>query len=552
MCSGRPAAPTDKASGFLLSMLSPVWRTKLCGSIGGEARWQLALDDGEAALFRKLVTLGSGAVVTMDEGLEGLIALGLMADRYQVEAVQEVVEEAVLRLLTVESCSRVLAASNWSGLERVEKASRAIALRDFDEFARTAGFMDVGEDVLESLLEHEGLRTETEERVYEGVVRWMKGGEGGAWRGLGLLGKVRFPFMERDYLAALSQEAGRDLEDLAGLAGLVEEALWLKGIACDEWGKQVLRHLDRRAVLGRGVRWEEYVEGGERRVAANQVVWSVVAFGEYVCGGLVDGSIQVWSRSTLDLERTLTGHTDTVMSLLPLKVRLVSGANDNDIRVWDVASGRCEGVLEGHTNSVTSLAWSGGRLLSGSRDGTVRVWGVEGEVSGWWCERILEGAASAVLCLAAWADMVAYGCEDGAIRVLSCTTWALERTLQGHAADVSGLVWRGRRLISSAMDAMVLVWSTDTWEHVQTMQAYPAESGQYVSRLAVCGSSLVGGSYHFSESGHPELRVWDLDTLRPLHTLTQEVGNDVLSLVCDGGEVWGAVGNYVAVWGRRV
>ena len=56
----RTAAPTVKASGFLLCLLSPVWRAKLCGDIGGEARWQLALDGGEAGLFGQLVRLGSG------------------------------------------------------------------------------------------------------------------------------------------------------------------------------------------------------------------------------------------------------------------------------------------------------------------------------------------------------------------------------------------------------------------------------------------------------------------------------------------------------------
>jgi hypothetical protein len=69
---GRNAAPADKASGFLLSMLSPVWRAKLCGDIGGEARWQLALDGTEVGLFRQLVALGSGAAVMMD-GLGGVI-----------------------------------------------------------------------------------------------------------------------------------------------------------------------------------------------------------------------------------------------------------------------------------------------------------------------------------------------------------------------------------------------------------------------------------------------------------------------------------------------
>ena len=48
-----------------------------------------------------------------------------------------------------------------------------------------------------------------------------------------------------------------------------------------------------------------------------------------------------------------------------------------------------------------------------------------------------------------------------------------------------------------------------------------------------------------------EVRVWDLQTLLPLHTLRQPAGDDVRSLVWDGREVWGAVGSQVVVWGRR-
>ena len=61
-----------------MSILSPVWRAKLCGDIGGEARWQLALDGGETGLFRKLVALGSGAAVTVEGGVEGLMGLVLI------------------------------------------------------------------------------------------------------------------------------------------------------------------------------------------------------------------------------------------------------------------------------------------------------------------------------------------------------------------------------------------------------------------------------------------------------------------------------------------
>jgi hypothetical protein len=121
-----------------------------------------------------------------------MMAVGLMADRYQVEAVQGAVEDAVLKLMTVDSCGMLLACSSGSGLVRVELASRELALREFDEFSKTAGFMALGEEALGSLLDDDGLTTEKEERVYEGLVRWMKGGGGEGVRGEGLLRKMVF------------------------------------------------------------------------------------------------------------------------------------------------------------------------------------------------------------------------------------------------------------------------------------------------------------------------------------------------------------------------
>jgi WD40 repeat protein len=377
-------------------------------------------------------------------------------------------------------------------------------------------------------------------------------------RGTGLLGKVRFPLMEERYLAGLSREG---CGELAGLAELVGEAVGLKSVGRDEWGRQRLRHLDGRAVVGRrgGVKWEEYVGGGERRLDAGDSVRSVAADGGYVCGGLSDGSIRVWSRSTLELERTLTGHGDGVFALLFVGGKLISGSYDGCIRVWDVDAGRCEGVLEGHTGCVISLAVCGSRLLSlsnnGSNDGAVRVWVMDGEVSRWRCERTLDVIRSDVMSLVAWGDRVAGGCRDGGIRVWSSETWALERTLRGHDRGifrgVFSMAVTGRGLISSSMDGTVRVWSTETWACVQTVEAYPAGSHQSIDRLAVSGPTLVGGSAGSGRAETSEVRVWDLETLRPLHTLVQPEGANVRSLVCDGREAMAGVGKQVVVWGRR-
>jgi hypothetical protein len=90
-----------------------------------------------------------------------------------------------------------------------------------------------------------------------------------------------------------------------------------------------------------------------------------------------------------------------------------------------------------------------------------------------------------------------------------------------------------------------------TWTCVQTVQTYAAGSAQYIHRLAVSGSTLVGGSYSDSHTEEREARVWDLETLEPLHTLRQPAGKRFWGLMSDGGEVWGAVGTEVVVWGRQ-
>ena len=119
-------------------------------------------------MFRKLAALGTGGRVSVmmerGLGLGELMALALIADRYQVEVVQEDVEEKLVGLLTVtvESCGGLLTRSSGSGPLRVVRASRELARREFDDLARTEVFLEVGEDILGSLPDDDSLGTERE------------------------------------------------------------------------------------------------------------------------------------------------------------------------------------------------------------------------------------------------------------------------------------------------------------------------------------------------------------------------------------------------------
>ena len=150
---------------------------------------------------------------------------------------------------------------------------------------------------------------------------------------------------------------------------------------------------------------------------------------------------------------------------------------------------------------------------------------------------------------------MASGSLDKTIKVWNVISGTHEQTLAGHERAVVALVACEQRLISSSLDKTVKVWSMATWACMQTVQAYAAGSAQYIWCLpvAVSGATLVGGSCSnpYSDTKEHEARVWDLETLEPLHTLKQPAGQPVLGLASDGGEVWGAVWEDVVVWGRR-
>ncbi len=147
---------------------------------------------------------------------------------------------------------------------------------------------------------------------------------------------------------------------------------------------------------------------------------------------------------------------------------------------------------------------------------------------------------------------MASGSRDRTIRVWDVGAGAHEQTMAGHEGAVVALEACGQRLISSSEDKSVRVWSMATWACVQTVQAYASGSGRYIGRLAVSGTTLVGASAGIphSRTEASEARVWDLETLEPLHTLKQAAGRYVAGLAGDSWEVWGAVGSDVVVWGR--
>ena len=84
------------------------------------------------------------------------------------------------------------------------------------------------------------------------------------------------------------------------------------------------------------------------------------------------------TEKTLQLQQTLTGHSDSVSSVAysPNGQTLASGSWDKTIKLWNVKTGNLLQTLEGHYILVYSVAYSpdGQTLASGSSDDTIKIW----------------------------------------------------------------------------------------------------------------------------------------------------------------------------------
>jgi WD40 repeat protein len=91
-----------------------------------------------------------------------------------------------------------------------------------------------------------------------------------------------------------------------------------------------------------------------------------------------DGTARIWDAATGAAERTLEGHTGTVVAVAwhPDGRQVASGSDDGTARIWDAATGAAERTLEGHAGSVLAVEWSadGRQILTGGSDGTTAVW----------------------------------------------------------------------------------------------------------------------------------------------------------------------------------
>lgn len=269
--------------------------------------------------------------------------------------------------------------------------------------------------------------------------------------------------------------------------------------------------------------------------------------GRWLASGSADQTIKIWETSDWKEVSSLK-HTDSVRSIsFSPDGRCIAAGGGRVVRIWSIAAWREERVLE-TGNGVRSIAFSpDGRWLA-VRGEEIGIWDTQS-----WSElNTIKGCEVAPhsLVFSPDGDWLAFtGCNI--VRVWNTKDWHEVATLR-YGEGLSSICFSpdGSRLVSGGGvgggGSGLKLWDTKSWSGVRKLRTRSAISllafhptGRYlfVGRWRECLPVVLG---------HPEcifdltdLKVWDLQAWRLIHSLRLRGGVESIALSPDGG--WAAV-----------
>eukprot|EP00047_Mylnosiga_fluctuans_P004167 m.233044 g.233044 ORF g.233044 m.233044 type:complete len:697 (+) comp12450_c0_seq1:87-2177(+) len=277
-------------------------------------------------------------------------------------------------------------------------------------------------------------------------------------------------------------------------------------------------------------------------------VWALAVHGDLLFSGSSDETIKVWDTATsFKCKKTLNAHRGIVHTLCVHNHMLYSGSSDCVINVWDIDTLQLVTTLEGHDNPVCTLAVAGGLLLSGSLK-VVKIWDTHAHK----CVGQLTGLNHWVRALVA-TDRHVYAGSYQSISVWSAQRAELEATdkqqpkklhvLHTSGGSVYSLCVTDKLIICGTYENLIHVWDLATYTETHTLDGHVGT----VYALAVM-TQANGKGRLFSASYDRTIKVWSLDQMQCVQTLTRHQ-NSVDTLVVQRGRLFsGAADSSVKVW----
>jgi WD40 repeat protein len=177
-----------------------------------------------------------------------------------------------------------------------------------------------------------------------------------------------------------------------------------------------------------------------------------------------DSRVLIWDSHTGNLQRTLRGHSEAVISVafaLNENAIVASVGYDGVVKLWDAEKGICLKTLDtGEDLYCLALSGNGRILAGGSYKKGVLLWNLDIDGEGGIPTR-QEGYVNSIT-FAPKDEMLALGNEDGTVEIWNPRTGELKQTLAAHPRNVYTIAFDSSgKLLASSSENFVKLWDVE-------------------------------------------------------------------------------------------
>jgi len=244
-----------------------------------------------------------------------------------------------------------------------------------------------------------------------------------------------------------------------------------------------------------------------------------------------DRSIRIWDVDNSKHKLTLDGQCAvSALAFLDNKT-LASGGDDNQVRIWDAVSGKGIKQLTGHKNTVVSLlVGKDGKLISGAHDKTIRFWDVAG---GKELSQIVRNQGDCdALTLTKDRKFLASAGINNTIRRWNADSGKEILLGGGHQSPVTALTVspNGKLLVSGSNMARMRLWDLESSKELKTWAG--PNAGDLILAFAPNGKAVASciTNQPGSGNGTDAIRLWDIPGGKELRKFEGPAGDNVLSM----------------------
>lgn len=211
------------------------------------------------------------------------------------------------------------------------------------------------------------------------------------------------------------------------------------------------------------------------------------------------------------LVAVLSGHTQSVRSVLGHGNIVISGSYDSTVRVWDLMNNAsCKHVLIGHHDRVYSIAmdFENKTCFSGSMDSTINVWNFETGL----LLHTMKGHTSLVGLLSLSKQILVSAGADTLLRIWNSRTGECYCKLEGHTGAITCFDHDDLKVVSGS-EKMLKLWSINEKKFIRNL--LPDLTGG-IWQVKIDYKKCIAAVQKLSDDGHDETYIEMLDFSEPI------------------------------------